>query len=453
MTRIDVSSKGACGVGIAAAAVALSVVASGCSLPAVFLSDEQVTYSGEVRALSPVDAVSEVAWVWEAPDSFVLRNVLAGVGGAVMVLTDGVVGLEGTTGAELWRYRIPDGTLASASTTPGKASVVLAYRGEDEGDLDVVVLDTGTGELLAEFPVRAGGGDGGSSLLTDDARLSHSGAGRFRVTAASLETGEPLWEFAEDIPEEAEEFHAGEVVVTADTIVLSAVLAESSRAEAAAGVGQTLSVVGLDARTGDVLWEEEFSFTADRVKQPQVTLSDDGRVLLLESDDGNSSGAREQWLLDPHTGDELPGSAFSDGEDWQRVALLGDGYVEKSQDPEEVRYQVMNFDGSRREHVEGSVRPGEAAIHPGMVTGEGMLRLDYLTDEVWARGEVNAEFLSWENGESWLVPVDLSPNEPLLFQTEGSINANADAPRLVPVPGAVVVAEESDVSIRAVGLT
>ncbi|MFE1167536.1 hypothetical protein [Nocardiopsis sp. NPDC058789] len=320
----------------------------------------------------------------------------------------------------------------------------------------MVVLDTGTGELLGEYQARTSeDASEWSSLLTDDARLSHSGAGRFGVAASSLETGEPLWEFEEDIPEEAEQFHAGEVGVSADTIVLSAVLAESSPAETGTedGVGQTLSAIGLDAETGALLWEEEFSFTADEVEQPRLTLSEDGQALLLEAGGRDLSELRGQWLLDPFTRDELPGSAFSGGEDWQRVALLGDGYVEKSQDPDEVRYQVMDFDGSRREHIESAARPGEMAIHPGVVTEEGMLRLDYLTEDEWARGEVNAEFLSWENGASRLVPVDLSPNEPLLFQTEGSLDANADAPMLVPVPGAVIVVEESDLSIRAVGLT
>ncbi|PWV45514.1 hypothetical protein [Nocardiopsis sp. L17-MgMaSL7] len=69
-----------------------------------------------------------------------------------------------------------------------------------------------------------------------------------------------------------------------------------------------------------------------------------------------------------------------------------------------------------------------------------------------------------EVGEQWLldpltgeelprlVPVDLYPNEAMLLHTEGSPNADADAPRLVPVPGAVVVTEEHDLSVRAVGL-
>jgi len=41
----------------------------------------------------------------------------------------------------------------------------------------------------------------------------------------------------------------------------------------------------------------------------------------------------------------------------------------------------------------------------------------------------------------------------LLVDIEGSTNANADAPRLVPVPGSFVVTEEHEASVRAVGLS
>ncbi len=453
--RVDVNlrpTRSKC-VGIAAAAVMLSLTAAGCSLSSVLSSSDHMTYSGEVGADSQVDSVSGVAWEWEAPEGYVLRDVLPGVGGAVMVLSDGVVGLAGATGEELWHYRVPDGSLESAAATPEGKFVVLAYHGEAEGDLDVVVLDAGTGELRGEYPARTGESEGASNL-TENARLSHLGNGSFGLSATSLETGEPLWEFEEEIPDEAAEFHVGEVIVAAGVVVLSAVSTKSSPADAGSGGGddQIMSAVGLDAETGALMWEEEFSFAVDEVEKPQHMLSEDGKVLLLEVGH-DSSGSGEQWLLNPLTGEELPGTAFSGGEEWQRVALLGDGYVETARDLDQVQYQVNEFDGSVREHIEVGARPGEGSIHPGVVTGEGVLRLDYLTDGELSRGEVEAEYLNWASGESRQVPVDLSSNESLLLHTEGSINADADAPRLVRVPGAVVVTEEYESSVRAVGLS
>src|SRR5699024_4182332 len=79
-------------------------------------------------------------------------------GGAIMVLSDGVIGLDGTTGTEQWRYRSPDDSLVRAEATPEGSTVVLTYRGKDEGELDVVVLEAATGELRGQYPASADGG-------------------------------------------------------------------------------------------------------------------------------------------------------------------------------------------------------------------------------------------------------------------------------------------------------
>ncbi|RKS06279.1 hypothetical protein DFP74_1907 [Nocardiopsis sp. Huas11] len=111
-------------------ALALAVGAAGCSAaPSV----DHIEYAGEPSAPQEVTHASEVAWEWEAPEESLLRNVLAGSAGAVMVLGDGVVALDGATGEELWHYRKPDASVASAATTPdGSASRRLSGR-EREG--------------------------------------------------------------------------------------------------------------------------------------------------------------------------------------------------------------------------------------------------------------------------------------------------------------------------------
>jgi hypothetical protein len=50
------------------------------------------------------------------------------------------------------------------------------------------------------------------------------------------------------------------------------------------------------------------------------------------------------------------------------------------------------------------------------------------------------------------VDIDLTANEQLLLNTEGSMTAEADAPKLVAVPGAVVVTEETQMTKKVVGL-
>ena len=437
-------------VGVVAASLLFSVVAGGCSAP--FSSHEHVTYIGRIEQAPEVTSVSHVAWEWDAPEGRVLRDVLAGTGGAIMVLSDGVIGLDGTTGTEQWRYRSPDDSLVRAEATPEGSTVVLTYRGKDEGELDVVVLEAATGELRGQYPASADGGDQ-TTTLTEEARLVHPDEGSFGVEATLVDTGEPLWDFVGRPPKEAGQFFAQQVSTVQDMVVVSAVFADGGGEgfEPGAEVDQVLSVVGLDAHTGALVWHQELPYVFGRVAEPGHTLSQGGEVLLVEV--GGASGEGQRWLLDPATGEQLSGGAFSQGQERRRVALLGDGYVEKAQGQGRVQYWVRGFDGAQREHVEVAARSGERYLHPGVVTDQGVLRLDYVTEPDWARGEVGAEFLSWDGGEATVVPVDLSPNESLLVDIEGSTNADVDAPRLVPVPGSFVVTEEHEASVRAVGLS
>src|SRR5699024_3796987 len=115
-------------------------------------------------------------------------DVLAGTGDAIMVLSDGVIGLDGTTGTEQWRYRSPDDSLVRAEATPEGSTVVLTYGGKDEGELDVVVLEPATGEIRGQYPASAAGGDQ-TTTLTEEARLVHPDEGSFGVEAIFLDTG------------------------------------------------------------------------------------------------------------------------------------------------------------------------------------------------------------------------------------------------------------------------
>ncbi|WP_223839437.1 hypothetical protein [Nocardiopsis deserti] len=51
--------------------------------------------------------VSEVGWEWEAPQGVSVRGVEPGPFGPLLVLEDGVVALDGSSGEVLWSYRHP----------------------------------------------------------------------------------------------------------------------------------------------------------------------------------------------------------------------------------------------------------------------------------------------------------------------------------------------------------
>ena len=136
------------------------------------------------------------------------------------------------------------------------------------------------------------------------------------------------------------------------------------------------------------------------------------------------------------------------------MRLVDDGYVDTDVGGNLVDYWHMSFEDEELEHVEAERRPGEGSIDHGLALGEGLLRLDYLTDGDLARGPVDAEFVPWDaEAESHVIDVGMSQNEDWWYSSKGSPLADADAPVLVEVPGAVVVSEENSGRWTVVGLT
>src|SRR5690625_387891 len=106
-------------------------------------------------------------------------------------------------------------------------------------------------------------------------------------------------------------------------VVVSAVFADGGGEgfEPGAEVDQVLSVVGLDAHTGELVWHQALPYVFGRVAEPGHTLSQGGEVLRVEV--GGASGEGQRGVLDPATGEQLSGGAFSQGQERRRVGLLG----------------------------------------------------------------------------------------------------------------------------------
>ncbi|RKS06278.1 hypothetical protein DFP74_1906 [Nocardiopsis sp. Huas11] len=320
----------------------------------------------------------------------------------------------------------------------------------------MVVFDGGTGELLGEYQSQESGDGGWARYLTDEVRVSYPGDGHLGVSAESLDTGEQAWEFEWEAPEGTSDFTQGSVSLTPDAVVVSGAHRDDSADTPGQGddVGQVMVAVGLDPGTGELLWGRELPFAAGEVVPPVHTVSSGGEVLLLEAGT-DSPGEQEQWLLDPATGEDVEGSAFPPDPDRDRVALLDDGYVDRevAAGQNEARYRRVAFDGTEQSTAVGGLRAGETSIDPGTVTREGVLRLDFLSEPDLDRGPVSTEFLEWGGqGPASSVDIDLAVNEELLLNTEGSMTAEADAPKLVTVPGAVIATEATEMSKKAVAL-
>lgn len=150
----------------------LTPLAVGASLalladPAVRALSEHVPTRHSVLDGSPADpapypaSVERLGWEWRPPEGTAVADVERGPLGPVVATTDGVFGLDGATGAELWSYRRPRGdVLVTLHPGADRAQVILrsresSGRGSPAEDPlrggDVVLLDTATGGVVDAF--------------------------------------------------------------------------------------------------------------------------------------------------------------------------------------------------------------------------------------------------------------------------------------------------------------
>lgn len=103
-------------------------------------------------------SIQEEAWEW-APSS-PAEAVLPGETGPIIATSSGAIGLDPDDGDELWSYQNPDineldieSDEYNVGVTPDGAKVVLAWVGENlfRSPVEVVVLDSGSGELIHQY--------------------------------------------------------------------------------------------------------------------------------------------------------------------------------------------------------------------------------------------------------------------------------------------------------------
>jgi hypothetical protein len=396
--------------------------------------------------------VSQVAWQWSTGDRETsLIDVLPGVSGPVMVTGDGAVGLDGASGEELWSYRLESGGLRSARTTPDGQEVLLTLPGSEPDT--AVLLDAGTGRLIAEHEGDPGRNLARASALTSHVAVTDPAQEGGSVKAFSLLGGERVWTYEPPAPEASTGVTVENVLSAGETVVVIAAYNDGSFEDDSVDLHeQGMLAVGLEGETGEVLWEVDQEFADDSRGVAKHELSPGAEALFLEVGTGNQ---RHEFLIDPQTGEEIRGAVYQD-RDRHPVGLLDDGYAEMAIDYDEgtVEYWRMSFEGEELAHLETSQRPAEGDIDRGLLLGEGVLRPDYLTDPDLDRGSMNVEFARWDSeGEPAVLNADMTRNEEWWIRSEGSATTLPDAPRLVAVPGAVVVTEENPGPWTVVGLT
>lgn len=220
--------------------------------------------------------ITEVGWTWEVPQGTRFQEAIAGVHGPIMVLGDGLVALDGTSGEELWTRRYPNSTKVRPQIMPDGTLAYLTYgRGSGEAALwRVATLDTATGETVREH----------QEEQTDfwvlrtpevDLRPRRFDDGLTEVVARAAGTDDELWTFA---PREEgkvchfstapREYGGGSpYLLHEDRFVLASLCRvwpdEEESAETETGQSEdrrateTVVVTALDLESGEELWRRE----------------------------------------------------------------------------------------------------------------------------------------------------------------------------------------------------
>lgn len=441
-------------VRVVALSCCLVVFLAGCS----FLEAERTqqvehhVHEGRAPTYPLPTSVSHVAWEWSTEEEDGnLWEVLPGRSGPMMVLGTGVVGLDGTTGEELWSYRVDSGGLHQVRPTPDHDRVLLTRPGHEPDT--AVLLDAGTGQLIAEHTSGVGASFAQASALTSDVAVVVPSGKEGPVEAFSLREGEQVWTYEPPQREGSDGVVVEEAVSAGETVVLIAAYNDGTLQDDSVDFSkQGMLVVGLDEATGKPLWEVEQEFRDENRRVAEYELSPNAEALFLDVGVGNQ---RYKFLIDPATGKEIDGEAYQEQERYP-VGLLDDGYVETAADydKEVVDYWRMSFQGQELARVETRLRSAEGDLDRGVPLEEGVLRLDHLTEPDLDRGPVYAEFEWWDGKEDPVVlNADMTVNEQWWGRSEGTALTLPDAPVTALVPGAVVITEESSAPWTVAGLT
>jgi hypothetical protein len=275
-----------------AAGTALALLAD----PAVRALSEYVPTEHTFLAQAPAESapypvsVSQPGWEWPAPEGTTVVDVERGPHGPVIVLTDGLVGLDGRTGVELWRYRRPAGVVSTAvQAGAGRAHVILHPEPVSRWNRDavadslrsgrVMVLDTATGEVVEEFDrVTEEPGDSMVRVLPESTVWVRQRDSSFHMEVRGINGEERQWRFSVATDEDAVEegmvcgaesprFYSGgsgkNVLLLADQVLLGYKCADPADFQNEWQAQELLDeaderfsarLVSLDLRTGEENW-------------------------------------------------------------------------------------------------------------------------------------------------------------------------------------------------------
>ncbi|MGW5879024.1 ABC transporter ATP-binding protein [Nocardiopsis terrae] len=422
--------------------------------------------------------VSEVGWEWEAPQGVSMQGVESGPFGPLLVLEDGVVSLDGSSGEVLWSYRHPYNSWVRVVVSDGgtRALVTRQPAADRSGDYHVTEIDTGTGGILREFtvpPLLEEDGDTRVDFLggTSEVRLyswqDTDGGQRIRVYA--VDSNEELWSLT--VPEPRDRtcsnfggWRNGEnLLLHEDQVLVTYSCADKDRI----GEGTTLGdlnydnsepltgvVAAFDARTGEESWVREWDDTntelsisvdwpaSDAGTHPVVVAQGRYRTdvpRLLDLRDGSDTVGLPPELMDSEIvmSDDFEQLVRAGSEG---TVLLAQGSTNQGNDDENGPF-LFHRVSAAGEIIATAEMPFSSVF------------LDQLPQAVALEGTVIIPRLEYEETGTQesipaviVIPYDAGPDalrtirfdEPEFISAPGMFGARTGDHRAVPVPGAVV---------------
>ncbi|WP_152487081.1 PQQ-binding-like beta-propeller repeat protein [Nocardiopsis halotolerans] len=451
---------------------------------------DHVTLSEPAESLDVPANVGSVGWTWSSPEETGIQHVSPISYGLVVSISDGVVGVSGGTGEELWRYRRLGERLTGASVTPDGETVAVSYSahdGEAEGEEEphplheVVLLDSSTGDIkgtqtveFANMPFADSGvssyasGDEQLGVLSNSSRIIYRGDGRGEgeIVSLGLEDDEELWSVtpAQSGGSERMFFVARSSVVSRGVLVTSSNFVDESVLEPGGLSGtknHTLALIGIDVETGSELWRHEIEANEgiDLTPFKLGVAHGSGMVAAVAS----GYGYREEFLLDPTTGEVLTDAEFFTGEDDAVVGILEEAIVSARgvSDGDEYEYSYSDLSGEVQHAVTvpAPLGRGKDIFILAMEGSVAWLDVNEQAADGLSWGPAQLVVTDWDDGESRVIDLGIevqrSPNED---ESLGGSSALTPTPKsMALVPGALVVTEgldgeDNEPSRRLVGL-
>jgi hypothetical protein len=229
-----------------------------------------------------------------------------------------VAKLDGATGSERWRFRFPEppGTgLANVIAVDGSGDVVAGGRigGVGSGVVSIVKLSGADGRVVWRRDLEIVSGATATAIdARGDVLLSVSIAGSdFGVVKLAGTTGEVLWIDRESASANRWEVATRVAVDPSGAVFAAGMVAEGAAGSAADTTGELFEVVRLDGNTGARVWAYNTTGNARGGFAGQLQLSAQG-VLFAggATRDVHSCGNALVVALDPITGSQIWSRTF-----------------------------------------------------------------------------------------------------------------------------------------------